>query len=68
MSSTPPKVMMAKSISAVVCEHGSLYVRLHDEKGNIFAAACMDRKTGFKLVEAVVTEFENPSAECGGTH
>lgn len=61
-------VRMAKQISAVVCEHGSLYIRLHDEKGKIFAAACMDRKVGFALVDSIVTEFSEPSLECGGVH
>jgi len=61
-------VAMAKAISAVVCEHGSLYIRLHDAKGKIFAAACMDRKVGFALIDSIVTEFSEPSAECGGVH
>ena len=63
-----PKVVMAKQISAVVCEHGSLYIRLHDAKGEIFAAACMDRQIGFALVDKIVSEFDAPSAECGGVH
>jgi hypothetical protein len=61
-------VVMAKQISAVVCEHGSLYIRLHDAKGKIFAAACMDRKVGFALINSIVNEFSEPSAECGGVH
>jgi hypothetical protein len=63
-----PSIRMAKSISAVVCEHGNLYVRLHDANGLIFAAACMDRATGFGLVDGIVSEFSSPSAECGGVH
>jgi hypothetical protein len=34
----------------------------------IFAAACMCRKVGFGLVDAIVKEFDAPSAECGGVH
>lgn len=68
VASPEPTIRMAKSISAVVCEHGNLYVRLHDANGLIFAAACMDRATGFRLVDSITSEFSEPSAECGGVH
>lgn len=63
-----PEVAMARQISAVVCEHGSLYIRLHDAKGRIFAAGAMNRATGFELVNQIMTEFNEPSAECDGVH
>lgn len=64
----PGSIAMAKHITAVVCEHGNLYVRLHDAKGNIFAAACMSRGVGFGLVDQIMTEFSSPTAECEGLH
>ena len=64
----PGSVKMAKSITAVVCEHGSLWIRLHDTKGEIFAAACMSRGVGFGLIDQIMTEFSTPTAECEGVH
>jgi hypothetical protein len=68
MADSPKEPAMAKSISAVVCEHGSLFIRLHDAKGRIFAAACMDRATGFGLVDGIMAEFSAPSSTCDGVH
>lgn len=61
-------IAMASSITAVVCEHGSLFIRLHDKKGDIFAAACMNRTTGFAVVDQIMSEFSSPSADCEGLH
>lgn len=35
----------AKSFSIVSCEHGSVFIRLHDRAGKTFAFACFDRGT-----------------------
>lgn len=63
-----PATRMASSISVCACEHGHLFVRLHDEAGEIFAAASVDRCTAMMLVDQVVTELDIPSARCGSTH
>ena len=64
----PGSVTMAGNISAVVCEHGNLYIRLHNRQGDVFAAACMTKPVGYGLVDQILTEFDAPSAECGGLH
>lgn len=64
----PISIRMASHITAVVCKHGNLYVRLHDAKGDIYAAACMDRSVGFGLIDVIMTEFSAPTAECEGLH
>jgi hypothetical protein len=63
-----PAIRMAKSISVAVCEHGSLYIRLHDVNGMIFAAASMDRDTGFSLADDILDELIPPSLKCEGMH
>lgn len=60
--------VMALKISAVVCEHGNLYVRFHDGANHIFAAGVLDRNSGFKFIDQIMTEFSKPSGECGGRH
>lgn len=60
--------VMASAMSAVVCEHGNLYIRLHDKNGHIFAAGVFDRTNGFHFVDQIMTEFSKPSGECEGVH
>lgn len=64
----PGSIAMAKHITAVVCEHGNLYIRLHDRKGDIFAAACMSKAVGYGLIDQILGEFTTPTAECEGLH
>jgi hypothetical protein len=64
----PGSIMMARHITAVVCEHGHLYIRLHNGKGDIFAAACMTKPVGFGLIDQILAEFSKPTAECEGLH
>ena len=65
----PKPPAMANSISVFVCEHGSLYLRLLDRDGHIFAVACMDRATGLELVDDIVIQFETtPTMRCDGVH
>lgn len=63
-----PNVTMAKSISSVVCGCGNLYIRLHDGHGKIFAAASVDRGTGFMLAESIVVELSEGGQPCDGIH
>lgn len=39
----------AQSISIASCEHGSVWVRLHDRAGNVFAFGCVDTGTALAL-------------------
>lgn len=64
----PGSITMATSITAVVCEHGNLYIRLHNAKGDIFAAAAMTRGVGFTLIDQIMTEFTAPTADCERLH
>lgn len=40
---------VAKAISITCCEHGSVWIRLHDRADNVFAAGCVDRGTALGL-------------------
>lgn len=39
----------ARSISIACCEHGQVFVRLHDRAGNVFAFGCVDQGTALAL-------------------
>lgn len=39
----------ADSISVANCEHGSVWVRLHDRSGKVFAFGCVDKGTALAL-------------------
>jgi hypothetical protein len=39
----------ATSISVTACEHGHVFVRLHDRVGNVFAFGCVDPGTAMML-------------------
>lgn len=36
-----PEMLKASQVSIDVCEHGTLYINLHDEDGAVFACASM---------------------------
>lgn len=40
---------VARSISIASCEHGSVWIRLHDRADKVFAAACVDVGTALGL-------------------
>lgn len=59
----------AKSFSVAACEHGSIFIRLHDRAGKVFAFACFDKGTGL----AAVAELEacisgGASFKCESVH
>lgn len=58
MPKTKKEILMAKSISAVCCEHGNVYVRLHGADGKIFAAASMPAPTALELNEQILDSIE----------
>ena len=68
------EIRMATSISVASCEHGSVFVRLHDKAGQIFAAACMPMVTALEMSGEIVDAIEaiaEPGAgdtigECAG--
>lgn len=39
----------ADSISVSSCEHGSIWIRLHDRAGGVFAFGCIDKGTAMAL-------------------
>lgn len=49
---------MAASISFAHCEHGSIYLRLHDKDGVIFAAGSMDAVTAVDAMTDLGDEIE----------
>lgn len=65
-------IIMAKSISAVCCEHGAVFIRLHGQDGKIFAAGSMEAPTALQLSEQVLDAIEKWRAGqgrgCDGHH
>lgn len=65
-------IQLAKSISAVCCDHGNVYVRLHGADGKIFAAASMPAKTALDLNEQIMDSIDEWRAGngvgCDGHH
>jgi len=64
-------IQMAKSISAVCCEHGNVYVRLHDADGKIFAAGSMPAMTALDLNQQImdsIDEWRNGQGVTGCSH
>ena len=66
-------ILQAKSVSGVVCEHGSVYIRLHDANGQTFAVACMSDGIFLKLSEQILLELAaycdgRGAAKCEGEH
>lgn len=65
-------ILMANSITAVCCEHGNVYIRLHGSNEKIFAAACMPESIALELVEQLMDSLEEfRSGEglgCDGHH
>ena len=53
---------MAKFMSVVMCEHGTVYVRLHGADEKIIAFGCMDKKIALEFTDNILEEIE-----CGGT-
>ena len=51
-------IEMATSITAVCCEHGNVYIRLHGTDGKIFAAASMPAPTALQLNEQILDSIE----------
>jgi hypothetical protein len=67
-ASAVDNIAMAKQVSVVVCNCGNLYVRLHGADAKIFAAGVMDRKTAFRFMDDILSEFGAPSAHCEEVH
>lgn len=59
-------VRMADSISIAHCEHGMVYVRLHDAAGTVFAAGAMDFASAERLSGHVGKHAAEARTECGG--
>jgi hypothetical protein len=52
------EVQMAKTISVASCRCGKITVRLHDEVGEVFAAATMEVAIGLAVAERICVEAE----------
>jgi hypothetical protein len=46
-----PEPRAAKSISVTRCDCPSVWIRLHDENGDIFAYACMPLETSVAITQ-----------------
>lgn len=51
-------ILMAKSISLSRCEHGSVFVHLHGEDGDVFATASMDIETAVEFNMQLLDQCE----------
>lgn len=59
----------AASISVANCEHGQIYVRLHDRAGRVFAFGCVDRGTALALNAQISDAVDGGSAfRCDSIH
>lgn len=59
----------ADSISVANCEHGSVYIRLHDRSGRIFAFGCVDRGTALALNAQITEAIDGTSVfRCDSVH
>lgn len=54
----PFDIRMAASITITRCNCGSVYIRLHDRAGEIFAAACMPLEVALIASERISDECE----------
>jgi hypothetical protein len=72
MTRKPKPTRDAKSISVHVCEHGTLYLHLHDRAGNVFARACLGTDAAVAFADDVVdrlqTHIEGGGEPCAGVH
>ncbi len=49
-----PKVMEAQGLSVFVCDHGTIFVRLHDGNEAIFAAAVLNIEEAVPFAEELL--------------
>lgn len=56
--SDSPGVRMAASVSFAHCAHGSIFLRLHDRDGEIYAAGCMDLTIALDALESLGAEID----------
>lgn len=61
----------AKSISVTRCDCPSVWIRLHDANGQIFAYACMPLETAISISEKIADAIEaaiagKPADDCAG--
>jgi hypothetical protein len=59
---TEDGILIASKISVTSCEHGTVFIRLHDPDGNIFAAACMPSESALVFTDDVLTAVEKVDA------
>jgi hypothetical protein len=48
----------AKAVSVASCQHGHVFIRFHDENGEIIASACMDIEAASDFVENTLDEMQ----------
>ena len=58
----------AKKISIVACEHGHIFVRLHDRAGEVFAFACFDKAIGVAAMGQLERAICGPGFICESVH
>lgn len=59
----------ADSISVANCQHGRVYIRLHDRAGRVFAFGCVDRGTALALNIQIGEAIDGTSAfHCDNIH
>lgn len=58
----PDGARSAKSISLGKCEHGTIFIMLRDEKGEVFAYGSMDQITALELANDIA---ENVGIDVG---
>ena len=59
-------ILMASSLTFAHCEHGTVYVRLHDAEGRVFAAGAMMVETAINAADNLTKEIEAAMKEAGG--
>jgi dihydrodipicolinate synthase/N-acetylneuraminate lyase len=62
----------AHHMTVVSCEHGTIWIRLHDADGKIKAYGCYDPEGAMNFQEAVMEEVEKvisgTSGSCASVH
>jgi hypothetical protein len=67
-----PDAFTADHMTVVSCDHGTIWIRLHDETGKVRAFGCFDLDGALNFSEAVNNEAERvingQSGSCGSVH
>jgi len=67
-----PDAFAADHMTVVSCEHGTIWIRLHDAAGKVRAFGCYDPEGALNFIDAVADEtdkvIDRHTGGCGSVH